>query len=47
MTVLARAAGHRHLRDFEIDDLTTFNSDMAQLAGVAYGGVVAPRWHMG
>jgi glutamate synthase domain-containing protein 2/nitrite reductase/ring-hydroxylating ferredoxin subunit len=43
MTVLARAAGHRHLRDFEIDDLTTFNSDMAQLAGVAYGGVVAPR----
>jgi glutamate synthase domain-containing protein 2 len=45
MTVLARAAGHRHLRDFEIDDLTTFNSDMAQLTGVAYGGVVAPRGH--
>ncbi len=43
MTVLARAAGHRHLRDFETDDLTTFNSDMAQLAGVAYGGVMAPR----
>jgi glutamate synthase domain-containing protein 2 len=45
MTVLARAAGHRHLRDFEIDDLTTFNLDMAQLAGVAYGGVTAPRGH--
>jgi glutamate synthase domain-containing protein 2 len=45
MTVLARAAGHRHLRDFEIEDLTTFNSDMAQLTGVAYGGVVAPRGH--
>jgi glutamate synthase domain-containing protein 2 len=39
MTVLARAAGHRHLRDFSIDDLTTFKSDMAQLTGVHYGGV--------
>lgn len=42
MTVLARGAGHRHLRDFSVEDLTTFKSDMAQLAGVAYGGV-APR----
>jgi len=42
MTVLARAAGHRHLRDFTIDDLTTFKADMAQLTGVAYGGVSAP-----
>jgi glutamate synthase domain-containing protein 2 len=40
MTVLARAAGHYHLRDFTLDDLTTFKSDMAQLAGVAYGGVM-------
>ncbi len=39
MTVLARAAGHRHISDFSIDDLTTFKSDMAQLTGVAYGGV--------
>jgi hypothetical protein len=39
MTVLARAAGHRHLSEFTIDDLTTFKSDMAQLTGVAYGGV--------
>ena len=43
MTVLARAAGHSHLRDFSIDDLTTFKTDMAQLTGVAYGGVSAPR----
>jgi len=42
MAVLARAAGHRHLRDFDINDLTTFKSDMAQLAGIAYGGV-SPR----
>jgi nitrite reductase/ring-hydroxylating ferredoxin subunit len=39
MTVLARAAGHHHLRDFSVDDLTTFKRDMADLAGVAYGGV--------
>ena len=39
MTVLARAAGHKHLNEFTIDDLTTFKSDMAQLTGVAYGGV--------
>lgn len=39
MTVLARAAGHRHISDFTIDDLTTFKADMAQLTGVEYGGV--------
>ncbi|MFV1996596.1 MAG: glutamate synthase-related protein [Acidiferrobacterales bacterium] len=41
MTVLARAAGHRHLNDFTIGDLTTFKSEMAHLTGVAYGGVTA------
>lgn len=41
MTVLARAAGHRHLSEFNADDLTTFKRDMADLAGVAYGGVGA------
>jgi glutamate synthase domain-containing protein 2/nitrite reductase/ring-hydroxylating ferredoxin subunit len=39
MTVMARAAGHQHLSEFSFDDLTTFNTDMAQLTGVAYGGV--------
>lgn len=39
MTVLARAAGHRHLRKFNINDLTTFKAEMARLTGVAYGGV--------
>jgi glutamate synthase domain-containing protein 2/nitrite reductase/ring-hydroxylating ferredoxin subunit len=39
MTVLARAAGHKHLNQFSVEDLTTFKSDMAQLAGVQYGGV--------
>jgi glutamate synthase domain-containing protein 2 len=39
MTVLARAAGHRHLNEFSRDDLTTFKTAMANLTGVAYGGV--------
>ena len=41
MTVLARAAGHDHLNQFSLEDLTTFDVDMARLAGVAYGGVNA------
>ncbi len=39
MTVVARAAGHRHLSDFNASDLTSFKPDMCQLTGVAYGGV--------
>ena len=39
MSVVARAAGHRHLSDFNVEDLTTFKRDMADLTGVAYGGV--------
>jgi glutamate synthase domain-containing protein 2/nitrite reductase/ring-hydroxylating ferredoxin subunit len=40
MQVLARACGHRHLREFTPDDLTTFKPEMAKLAGVRFGGVV-------
>ena len=39
MGVVARGAGHRHLSEFNINDLTTFKHDMAMLTGVAYGGV--------
>jgi glutamate synthase domain-containing protein 2 len=39
MQVLARACGHRHLRDLCLDDLTTFDREMAHLAGIRYGGV--------
>jgi nitrite reductase/ring-hydroxylating ferredoxin subunit len=42
MTVLARAAGHRSLSDFSVNDLTTFKYEMARLSGVAYGGVAEP-----
>lgn len=39
MSILARACGHRRLSDFNIDDLTTFKRDMADLAAVSFGGV--------
>jgi glutamate synthase domain-containing protein 2 len=39
MSVVARAAGHRSLGDFEASDLTSFKQEMCHLTGVAYGGV--------
>ena len=41
MQVLARACGHHRLADFELRDLTTWKREVADLTGVAYGGVVA------
>ena len=41
MQVMCRATGNRHLGDLSITDLTTFKKDMADLTGVAYGGVAA------
>lgn len=40
MCVLARACGHRHLRDFSLDDLTTWKREIHHLTGVPYGGVL-------
>lgn len=42
MSILARACGHHNLSDFNIDDLTTFKRDMADLTGIQYGGVGVP-----
>ena len=39
MKVMARACGHDHLSKFSVDDLTTWKREMADLTGVAYGGV--------
>ncbi|MEO1035359.1 MAG: glutamate synthase-related protein [Pseudomonadota bacterium] len=39
MQVLARACGHDHLSKFCRDDLTTFDRQMSELTGIAYGGV--------
>ncbi|KAA3595757.1 MAG: glutamate synthase [Calditrichaeota bacterium] len=39
MKVMARACGHKNLSGFCQDDLTTFNREMAHLAGISYGGM--------
>ena len=39
MSVMARACGHDHLSKFTMDDLTTWKREMADLTGVAFGGV--------
>jgi glutamate synthase domain-containing protein 2 len=39
MQVMARACGHEHLSQFGVDDLTTWNREMAHLTGIGYGGV--------
>lgn len=38
MSVMARACGHSHLREFEKDDLATWKREMALLSGVKYSG---------
>ncbi|MGB0384570.1 MAG: glutamate synthase-related protein [Ardenticatenaceae bacterium] len=40
MQILARACGHSHLNDFNINDLTTWKRDVAYLTGIPYAGVV-------
>lgn len=39
MKVMARACGHDHLTGFNVEDLTTWKKNMAELSGIAYGGV--------
>ncbi|MGM0554479.1 MAG: glutamate synthase-related protein [Pseudomonadota bacterium] len=43
MAVLARACGHERLEDFGPNDLTTFDRDLARLAGIQYAGVLEAR----
>lgn len=39
MQVMARACGHDHVSKFTRDDLTTWKREMADISGVAFGGV--------
>lgn len=41
MKILARACGHARLGDFALDDLTTYDRDLAHLTGVPYAGLGA------
>lgn len=39
MKILARACGHDNFNKFNIKDLTTYKKEMADLTGIAFGGV--------
>ena len=39
MQVMARACGHTHLRQFTVNDITTWKREMADLSGIRYAGV--------
>ena len=38
--VLARACGHSHVSEFNVDDLVTFDRELHYLSGVAYAGAL-------
>ena len=40
--LLARACGHRHLREFNRKDLITWRPELSELAGITFGGVGQP-----
>jgi glutamate synthase domain-containing protein 2/rubrerythrin len=39
MKVMARACGHTHLGQFNLDDITTWKREMAELTGIKYAGI--------
>ena len=39
MKVMAQACGHRHLSEFNGNDITTWKRDMAELSGISFAGV--------
>ncbi len=43
MCVMARACGHDHLAKFNLEDLTTFDREIASLTGTPYAGVGEPK----
>lgn len=42
MQVMARACGHGSLSQFSAEDLVTWKREMAELAGIRFGGIAAP-----
>jgi len=42
MQVMARACGHTRLGDFHLDDIATFDRELAAMAGIPYAGVQSP-----
>jgi len=38
MQVMVRACGHDHLNQFNLNDVTPWKQDIANLAGISYAG---------
>jgi glutamate synthase domain-containing protein 2 len=43
MQVMARACGHSHLNQFALDDLATFDRELAAMSGIPFSGLEAGR----
>jgi glutamate synthase domain-containing protein 2 len=43
MKVMARACGHSHLKQFDRDDLATFDWELARLSGIPFSGFAGDR----
>lgn len=41
MQVMARACGHHHLSEFNMQDITTWKKEMAELTGISFAGVAS------
>ena len=39
MKVMARACGHLHLNQFNVDDITTWKKEMSELSGIRFAGI--------
>jgi len=39
MQVMARACGHQHLNQFNINDLSSWKKEMSELSGISYAGI--------
>ena len=43
MQVMARACGHDHLKQFNTNDLATWQYEMARLSGIEFAGFAEGR----
>lgn len=39
MKVMARACGHQHLNQFNVEDITTWKKEMSELSGIRFAGI--------
>ena len=42
MQIMKRACGRRHIADFDLADLVSFDSEMAKHSGIPFAGIGPP-----